>query len=210
MHGGPWACSKRMLCCSAFAVLTTIGCEALSTTCTTHGCTRQHGELRDSGKGKGSSMVLTDTPRRVTARSARHGEQGDRGKGKGGNSGGGGGGGDGTLAQRQSSRRARPASSSSGLVVIGTSHKTGTFLLVYLWRLFKELSSTPHSQTLDTAEPAAQAGLARILTRSSRILDRVRCYVHPLRVRALRRVPRLARRQRSPGPARLSLRGNPG
>ena len=144
MHGGPWACSKRMLCCSAFAVLTTIGCEALSTTCTTHGCTRQHGELRDSGKGKGSSMVLTDTPRRVTARSARHGEQGDRGKGKGGNSGGGGGGGDSTLAQRQSSRRARPASSSSGLVVIGTSHKTGTFLLVYLWRLFKELSSTPH------------------------------------------------------------------
>ena len=144
MRGGPWACSKRMLCCSAFAVLTTTGCEALSTTCTTHGCTRQHGELRDSGKGKGSSMVLTDTPRRVTARSARHGEQGDRGKGKGGKSGGGGGGGDGTLAQRQSSRRARPASSSSGLVVIGTSHKTGTFLLVYLWRLFKELSSTPH------------------------------------------------------------------
>ena len=55
MHGGPWACSKRMLCCSAFAVLTTIGCVALSTTCTTRGCTRQHGELRDSGKGKGSA-----------------------------------------------------------------------------------------------------------------------------------------------------------
>ena len=55
MHGGPWACSKRMLCCSAFAVLTTIGCVALSTTCTTRGCSRQHGELRDSGKGKGSA-----------------------------------------------------------------------------------------------------------------------------------------------------------
>lgn len=48
--GCEWACSKRMLCCSAVAVLTTIGCVALSTTCTTHGCT--HRELLDSGTGK--------------------------------------------------------------------------------------------------------------------------------------------------------------
>ena len=45
MHGGPWACSKRALCCSAFAVLTMAGCAALSTTCTTRGCARQHGKL---------------------------------------------------------------------------------------------------------------------------------------------------------------------
>ena len=64
MHGGPWACSKRMLCCSAFAVLTMIGSVALSTTCTTRGCTRQHRELRDSGKGKGKGKRDSDkTPR---------------------------------------------------------------------------------------------------------------------------------------------------
>ena len=69
MHGGSWACSKRVLCCSAFAVLTTIGCVALSTTCTTHGCARRHGELRDSSK------VLTDKSRGVTSpRSAGHEE----------------------------------------------------------------------------------------------------------------------------------------
>ena len=59
MHGdGPWACSKRVLCCSAVAMLTTIGCVTLSTMCTTHGCTRQHGELLDSGKGKGTARSL--------------------------------------------------------------------------------------------------------------------------------------------------------
>ena len=112
MHGGSWACSKRVLCCSAFAVLTTIGCVALSTTCTTHGCARRHGELRDSSKVltdtrelrdsskvltdtrelRDSSKVLTDKSRGVTSpRSARHEELSGSGSGKGGNSGGGGG-----------------------------------------------------------------------------------------------------------------------
>ena len=67
MHGSPWACSKRMLCCSAFAVLTTIVvCVVPSTTCTTHGCTRQHGELPPSGKGTGRGKRGQAWPTRST------------------------------------------------------------------------------------------------------------------------------------------------
>ena len=64
MHDGQWACSKRALCCSAFVVLIVAGSATLSTTCTTRGCTRQNGELRDSGKGKGKGKRDSDkTPR---------------------------------------------------------------------------------------------------------------------------------------------------
>ena len=67
MHGGPWACSKRALCCSAFALLTMAGCAALSTTCTTRGCTRRGvllaQELGDQTAGShvcaASSIVMT-------------------------------------------------------------------------------------------------------------------------------------------------------
>ena len=70
MHGDLGARIKRASCCAALAVLTTIVCVVLSTTCTTHGCTRRHGELADGGKGKGKGKGKREsekTPRSAPA-----------------------------------------------------------------------------------------------------------------------------------------------
>ena len=45
-----------------------------------------------------------------------------------------------TSAQRAQRAQRAQSAQRPGLVVLGTSHKTGTFLLVYLWRLFRDLS----------------------------------------------------------------------
>ena len=76
MHGGPWACSKRMLCCSAFVVLVTSVCVGLSTACTTHGCTRRGVLLELGGQTAGryvcsaSSTVMTPS---VSSHVLQHG-----------------------------------------------------------------------------------------------------------------------------------------
>lgn len=66
MHGGPWTCSKRVLCCLVLAVLT-IACVALSTKCSVRGCASQHRARGDSGKGDDGSDKLIEARGRKAA-----------------------------------------------------------------------------------------------------------------------------------------------
>ena len=64
MHDDSWACGKRMLCCSALAVLAMAGCMLLSTMRTTHGCSRSRGALVECGKSSDHAKPLPRSARR--------------------------------------------------------------------------------------------------------------------------------------------------